>query len=125
MRLDHIHIYCRSLEPVITFLTEAFGGKIKERRLMGGKPGVVIDFDGMAIFIKESGNEFTPPDLSAKICGYKHLGFRVDDMDEALATLCTRPDTRLVVEPYVPGKRLCAFVAGPDNLYVELSQEIK
>ena len=53
MRLDHLHIFCRNLEPAITFLTEALGGKIKARRLMGGKPGAEIAFDGLTLFVKE------------------------------------------------------------------------
>ena len=123
MNFDHAHIYCSNLESVITFLTEALGGKLKTRRLSGGKPGAEVVFDNLTIFIKESGTDFMPPDLSASVCGYNHLAFVVDDMHQTLATLCARPDTRLVVEPYMPGKRLCAFIAGPDNLYVELIEE--
>lgn len=125
MNLEHVHIYCTSLEPIITFLTEALGGKLKTRRLSGGKPGAEVVFGNLMIVVKESGPGFRPPDLSAKVCGYNHLAFVVEDIHQTLAALCVRPDTRLVVEPYMPGQRICAFIAGPDDLYVELIQAIK
>lgn len=125
MLLDHMHVFCRSLEPSVAFLTEGFGGKVTERRLMGGKPGAVIAFGGLNIFLKESGTDFTPPDVTAKVCGYSHLGFIVDDLDKTLAALCARPDTHAVGEPFMAGKRRCAFVAGPDELYVEVMQQME
>lgn len=125
MLLDHMHIFCRSLEPSLTFLSEAFGGEVTARRLMGGKPGAVVAFGGLDVFLKEAGGEFTLPDVTAKVCGYSHLGFLVDDLDQCLASLCARPDTRPVGEPFMSGKRRCAFVAGPDELYVEIMQQME
>ena len=125
MRLDHLHVFCRSLEPSIVFLAEAFGAKIAERRLMGGKPGAVLELDGLNIFLKETGEGTALPNWSAETCGCDHLGFVVDDLEATLKTLCARKDTRLTREPFRAGKRMCAFVAGPDDLSVELMQQME
>ena len=117
---------CKNLEPVLSFLSEGFGVEILRRRtMMTDPPTPVADVNigGAMYILKQVGPEWQDPDPAALICGYHHLGFLVDDLDACLARLTARPDTRLVVEPYSVGKRLCAFVAGPDNLYVEVMQD--
>lgn len=125
MRLDHLHILCRRLDPAIVFLTEAFGATLVKRRPMGAvpAPGAELTVGGLLVYLKEVGDGWVTPDPAAKVYGYSHLGFVVDDMEKTLASLTARPDTRLAVEPFLSGKRLCAFVAGPDNLYVEVMQD--
>lgn len=66
-----------------------------------------------------------PP--TAEACGYNHLGFLVDNLDETLAKLLAMPGVRLDIEPFVipARKRRCAFIAGPCELYVELMEDVK
>ena len=124
---DHVHVLCSDLEPVIVFLTEAFGAKLLRRRMIGAvpMPGADIQIGDTMLYIKQMGPEWKAAEPTGSVCGYNHIGFLVDDMDAALKELTARPDTRLVLEPYVAGKRLCAFLTGPDNLYVEIMKNIE
>ena len=124
---SHVHILCADLEPVLTFLTEAFGAEIVRRRMIGTvpMPGADVKIGAIMLYIKANGSDWKAPDPTAPICGYNHIGFLVDNVKAALKELTARPDTRLVVAPFVAGTRLCAFVAGPDNLYVEIMEDIK
>lgn len=125
MQLNHLHLFCRTLEPSLDFLLAALKGTLKEKRLMGGLPGAEIRFGELTVYLKAVGESWNPPDLSATVCGYNHLGFAVDDLAKTLEEVTSRPDARLVGEPFtVGGKRRCAFVAGPDNLYVEFVQDL-
>ena len=126
---DHVHILCTELEPMLTFLTEAFGAQIVRRRMAGAagtipKPGADVLVGDCMLYVISRDKNWQAPDPTASVCGYNHIGFIVDDLDSALRDLAARADTRLVREPFMSGKRLCAFVAGPDNLYVEIMQEI-
>lgn len=127
MRVDHLHVYCKALEPTLAFMTGALKGKLVAKRLMGGMPGAELHFDGCAVYLKAVGEEWRAPNLADTLCGYSHLGFVVDDLAETLAEIGARPDARLVGEPFTSGggMRLCAFVAGPDELYVEFIQNLQ
>ena len=124
---DHVHVLCSELEPVITFFTEAFGATLLRRRMIGAipMPGADIQFGDTVLYLKQSGADWKAASPTDPVCGYNHIGFVVDDMTAALKELTARSDTRLVIEPYRAGKRLCAFLAGPDNLYVEIMQEME
>ncbi len=123
---DHVHVLCSDLEPVIAFFTEALGATLLRRRMIGAVPvpGADIQFGDTVLYLKQCGPEWKAAAPTDPICGYNHIGFVVEDMDAALKELTARPDTRLVLEPYMAGKRLCAFLAGPDNLYVEIMQNM-
>lgn len=123
---DHIHVLCSDLEPVIAFFTEALGAKLLRRRMIGAipMPGADIQFGDTVLFVKQNGTEWKAAAPTEAVCGYNHIGVVVDDMDAALQKLTSRSDTRLVHEPVMVGTRLCAFVTGPDNLYVELIQNM-
>ena len=126
---SHVHVLCTDLEPVVTFFTEAFGAEVVRRRMIGAaataKPGADVKVGDCMLYLKAMGSDWKSPDPTDSICGYNHIAFLVDDVKASLKELTARKDTRMVLEPYVAGSRLCAFVAGPDNLYVEVMEDIK
>jgi len=127
MKLAHLHTYCQELEPALKFFTEGLNGVLVARRLMMGTPGAEIQIDGLTLFLKEVGKDWANATPTAEACGYNHLGFLVDNLDETLAKLLAMPGVRLDIEPFVipARKRRCAFIAGPCELYVELMEDVK
>lgn len=126
---NHVHMMCTDVEAIISFLTEGFGVELRCRRESGGganrSPGAELQLGNTVLYLKQVGKDWKPQDPLATVCGLQHLAFIVEDMDAAMKELIARPDTRLIREPFksaIPG-HLCAFVAGPDNLYVEIIQE--
>ena len=127
MRVTHLHVYCRDLEPALTFMTDALKGTLIQKRDMMGCPGAEIQFEGMAVYLREVGRSWSDPDISAQICGYNHLGFFVEDLDQTLARVTAMPDVRIDGEPFVikERQRRGAYVVGPGNLYVEFVEVLK
>ena len=127
MKFGHLHVYCQELEPAIAFFTEGLNGELLIRRPMLGKPGAEIRMDGMVIYLCEMGREWAGQDYAARVCGYNHLGFFVDDLDAALARLRALPGVTQDGEPFVvaAAKRRCVYLAGPSKLYVELMEDMK
>lgn len=127
MFITHLHVYCRELEPSLEFMLKGLKGKLLCRRLMMGTPGAEIQFDGFIIYLKEIGTDWVDPEPGAKITGYHHLGFDVEDLDASMKELLAMPGVRLEAEPTVvkARNRRCAFFYGPGNLYFELVEDLK
>ncbi len=124
MKITHLHVYCRDLEPCLAFMTEGLKGKLIKKRLMMGCPGAEIQFDGVVIFLRAVGDAWKAPDLTAG--GYNHIGFFVDDLDKTLAEVTAMPGVRLDGEAFIANNtRRCQYVVGPDELYVEFVEEMK
>lgn len=127
MKFGHLHVYCQELEPAIAFLTEGLNGELLSRRTMVDRPGAEIRMGGMVIYLSEMGREWAGQDYAARVCGYNHLGFFVDDLDAALARLCAMPGVTQDGEPFlVPAaRRRCVYLVGPSNLHIELVENMK
>lgn len=127
MKFAHLHVYCQELEPAIAFLTEGLNGELLVRRPMVGQPGAEIRMGDMVIYLSEMGREWAGQDYAAKVCGYNHLGFFVDDLDAELVRLCAMPGVTQDGEPFVVAatKRRCVYLVGPSKLHVELVENMK
>lgn len=127
MKFGHLHVHCQELEPAIAFLTEGLNGELLIRRTMVDRPGAEIRMGDMVIYLSEMGREWAGQDYAAKVCGYNHLGFFVDDLDAALARLLAMRGVTQDGEPFIvtAAKRRCAYLIGPSNLYIELMENMK
>ncbi len=120
---DHIHVRTRDPEGMAGFFETMFGAKVLRLIQSDGAPRVDLDVNGLAIFIAT-----VPPqehlDASPRDphLGLDHFGFRVDDIDGAVADLRSK-GAEIYTEPRTirPGVRI-AFVRGPDDVRIELLQ---
>ena len=120
---DHIHVRTKDPEGMATFFETMFGARVLRLTQSDGVPRVDLDVNGLAIFIAS-----VPPeehiDLSPRDphLGLDHFGFRVDDIDGAVADLRSK-GAEIYTEPRTirPGVRI-AFVRGPDDVRIEILQ---
>ena len=120
---DHIHLRTKDPERMASFFATMFGAKVLRLTQSDGTPRVDLDVNGLAIFIAsvppEEHIDLSPGDPHL---GLDHFGFRVDDIDGAVADLRSK-GAEIYTEPRTirPGVRI-AFVRGPDNVRIELLQ---
>ncbi len=120
---DHIHVRTKDTEGMASFFETMFGATVLRLIQSDGAPRIDLDVNGLAIFIAAvppaEHIEANPRDPHL---GLDHFGFRVDDIDGAVADLKSK-GADICVEPRTirPGVRI-AFVRGPDDVRIELLQ---
>jgi catechol 2,3-dioxygenase-like lactoylglutathione lyase family enzyme len=120
---DHIHVRTKDPEGMAGFFETMFGAKVLHLIQSDGAPRVDLDINGLAIFIAtvppEEHMDSNPRDPHL---GLDHFGFRVDNLDGAVADLKSK-GADICVEPRTirPGVRI-AFIRGPDDVRIELLQ---
>ena len=120
---DHIHVRTKDPEGMAAFFETMFGAQVLHLIQSDGAPRVDLDVNGLAIFIAtvppEEHLDSNPRDPHL---GLDHFGFRVDDVDGAVADIRSMGGD-ICVEPRTirPGVRI-AFVRGPDDVRIELLQ---
>ncbi len=115
---DHVHLNSADVKAAVDFYIEKFGGvKTGEFEVAGNKI-TIVDFEGTRVLINDKA-PLSPPAGSS----VDHIGFRVADLDAAAAELKEK-GAEFMLEPVEvgPGVKI-AFVSGPDNVMIELSQE--
>ena len=123
-RLHHIHLICRDLEGMINFFTDALGAGLVARRKFGTADGATLDLQGATINLRVAReDEVMVGDASQARFGYDHLGLQVDDIDAAYRDLNERGFTFFVEPRNIPDLRI-AFLRGPEDITIELVQEL-
>ena len=118
---DHIHLRSKNPMGMAQYFRKMFDAKIIESVQSDGQPRIDLDINGLAVFIARVAPEVNmPPSPADPHLGLDHFGFRVDNLDEAVADL-RRRGAVFSVEPYTirPGVRI-AFVRAPDDVRIEL-----
>jgi catechol 2,3-dioxygenase-like lactoylglutathione lyase family enzyme len=118
---DHIHLRSKDPMGIAQYFRKMFDAKIVESVQSDGQPRIDLDINGLAVFIARVAPEVNmPPSPADPHLGLDHFGFRVDNLDEAVADL-KRRGAAFAVEPYTirPGVRI-AFVRAPDDVRIEL-----
>ena len=120
---DHIHVRTKDPEGMAAFFETMFGAQVLRLIQSDGAPRIDLDVNGLAIFIAA-----VPPEehIAANPrdphLGLDHFGFRVDDIDGAVADLKSKgADICVAPRTIRPGVRI-AFVRGPDDVRIELLQ---
>ena len=124
-QLHHFHLICSDLDKMIKFLTNTLGGKFVSYRKFGTADGAVIDLAGAPIFLRvaRDGEEITG-DQSRSTYGYHHIGLKVEDLDTCYSELKDQDFTFTTAPTATPNGKM-AFFQGPDNIIIELVQEVK
>lgn len=128
MTFQHLHLFCRELEPMVAFWAGAFGAKLVERRKMGAADGAeLLLSDTLRLFVRGAGPADANAvdasrDTSVRFSSFDHVGYVVDDLHATLAYLGTRDDVTVTRQPFQSGQNLCAFIRGPEGVHVELAQ---
>ncbi|HJL83438.1 MAG TPA: methylmalonyl-CoA epimerase [Acidimicrobiales bacterium] len=129
-RIDHVAIAVHDLEAAIDYPRRAFGAEVHHRE--------VVDGDGVEEALLEVGGSFiqltTPTRFDSPIAvflekrgeGLHHIGYRVDNCIDALASVVAAGGTAIDEQPR-PGSRgtIVAFVhpKGSFGTLVELVEE--
>ncbi len=124
-QLHHLHLICSDLDRMINFLTNTLGGKFVSFRKFGTADGAMIDLAGVPIFLRvaREGEEIKG-DQSCSIYGYHHIGLKVEDLDTCYSELKGQGFTFTTAPTATPNGKM-AFFQGPDNITIELVQEVK
>lgn len=118
IEFDHVHLNSADVNAAVDFYEKIFGGKRAGEFEVAGVRIVGLDFGGTRLLINDKA-PLAPPAGSS----VDHIGFRVDDLD-SVATEMKKRGADFLMEPMSLGEgRKIAFVTGPDNLMIELSQE--
>jgi catechol 2,3-dioxygenase-like lactoylglutathione lyase family enzyme len=118
---DHLHLRSPDPEAAAAAYVSLFGATIKDRLRNGAALRVVVDLDGLLLFIEEvpAQTATTPP---APFVGIEHIGLRVSDMDAAVADFRSK-GVKFLVEPSSPRPGIkFAFIEGPDAVRIEVLQ---
>jgi len=118
---DHIHLRSRDPMGTAQYYRKMFDAKIVESIQSDGQRRIDLDLNGLTIFIARVPAEADiPPGPANPHLGLDHFGFRVDDLDEAVADL-KRRGAEFAVAPRTirPGVRI-AFLRAPDDVRIEL-----
>jgi catechol 2,3-dioxygenase-like lactoylglutathione lyase family enzyme len=125
---QHLHLFCRHLEPMISFWVEAVNAQLVERRKMGVADGAeLLLADGLRLFIRGAAPADTEAvdaskDTSIRFSSYDHVAYTVDNIQDVLAFLAKRKDVTVTRSPFQSGANCCAFIRGPEGINVELVQ---
>jgi catechol 2,3-dioxygenase-like lactoylglutathione lyase family enzyme len=124
-QFHHLHLVCSDLDNMIKFLTNTLGGKFVSFRKFGTTDGAAIDLAGVPIFLRAArdGEEVTG-DQSCSIFGYHHIGLKVQDLDVCYSELKGQGFTFTTAPTATPNGKM-AFFQGPDNIIIELVQDVK
>ena len=120
-RFDHIHLM--SPDPIRTaeFYEKMFGAT---RIFVGERDGRCYEVDlvlsGTAIFIARQREGAAPPGEPQS--GLEHFGVRTEDIEAAVAELRAKGAEIIVDVTDLRGVLKIAFVRGPDNVRIEVTQ---
>ncbi|MBI5117019.1 VOC family protein [Candidatus Poribacteria bacterium] len=115
---DHVHLSSADVNAAARFYVEKFGGKKSGEFEVAGTNIVIVDFGGTRVLINDKAPSSVPAGSSID-----HIGFRVADVDAAAEEL-KKKGADFLLEPMSLGEGIkIAFVAGPDGVMIELSQE--
>ena len=123
-QFHHLHLICSDLEKTINFFSEVLGAKFVTRRKFGAAEGATFDFNGTGIYLRAAReDDKITGDSTRTHYGYSHIGLKVENLEEAFAEL-TKKGFIFTQPPRVSGTRKMAFFNGPDNISIELVQDI-
>ena len=120
--LNHLHLICKDLDGMVTFLTDVLGGELVERRKFGVSDGAVVMHGGLKINLRvERVTDGIETDSAKTRYGYDHLGFQVENLEAAVKEFEDK-GYPIMIRPTDAGNLFFAFIKGPENITVEIMQ---
>ena len=122
--LNHIHLVCKDLQPMIDFFTQNFDAKLIAMKKFGGADGASLDLSGTTVNLRVlQENEKMMDPASGKTFGYHHVGINVDDVDATYKNLSAKGFKFSVPPKDIDETMRIAFFDGPENVTFELLQK--
>ena len=124
MKFSYTHLHFRSADPdsAAKFYCDNFGASIKSESPLSKTKSIQLELNGeplMTISGRAEGEDPLPGSTEPRY-GMDHMGFEVDDMDEAAALLKAN-GVHFICEPWtMPSGSSVAFVEAPDHVSVEV-----
>jgi catechol 2,3-dioxygenase-like lactoylglutathione lyase family enzyme len=120
---DHVHFISQDVEAAEAFFHSMFGAKTVHKGELYGAANLVMDLHGQTLRFRgrRQGEEINGDGADLRY-GADHIGFAVTSLDDAVQELTakgavfTRPPT------HTPSGLYIAFVQGPDQMRIELTQ---
>jgi catechol 2,3-dioxygenase-like lactoylglutathione lyase family enzyme len=122
--LNHIHLVCKELQPMIDFFTQNFDAKLITMKKFGGADGASLDLSGTMVnlrLLQENEKMMNP--AAGKTFGYHHVGINVDDVDAEYKKLSGKGFKFSVAPKDIDDTLRIAFFDGPENVTFELLQK--
>ncbi len=122
---DHVHIICEDLDAVAGWFRRVFGAEeVFRDEHFHGAPNAVLSLGAARLFLRGVRPEESPaPSAADSIMGLDHFSLAVDDVAAAAAELEARgADFIRRPAPSGMGGRTTAFIRGPENIRIELSE---
>jgi hypothetical protein len=106
---------------MIEFWVRTFGVTFIRKRKFGPCDGADLDFgSGALLYLKQVAPE--SPEGKATRIGTDHVGISVQNLEAFLESIKGLPDVTFEGEPFQSMELYCAFIRGPENLPVEISE---
>lgn len=115
LRLEHLHIHAVDMTAMGEFLEKAFGARLVIRRSTSGYDNWEYDLGGLGVFLARSDRPRVPGQID-------HLGFRVVDIDAAMAHLTGLGCSVEEGPVFWRSDLTFAYLTGPEGLRIELLQ---
>lgn len=122
--MHHIHLCCQDVDAAARWFVDVLGGELMgPANFYGGATGLLVMLGGANLYIRGTRpGEVLADNGGAERYGFDHIGLRVDDIDALAAHLQAKHvQFEVPVHQHRPGNRV-AFVKGPDNIRIELSE---
>lgn len=117
----HVHIFCYDLDRMIDFWVRTFGVTFIRKRKFGPCDGADLDFgNGTFLYLKQVDPE--SPDSKKIRIGTDHVGMIVPNLDAFLESIKGLQDVTFDGAPFQAMDLYCAFIRGPEDLPVEISE---
>jgi lactoylglutathione lyase len=119
---DHLHVYCTDLARSEGWFINVLGAEAIEQRV-GPPRSVVLEVGGVTFLLRGrlDGEQFAEP--APPGFGLNHFALTVKDLDAAVETVRKRSGS-VPVETYGNRNLRVAFLAGPDEIRIELIERI-
>lgn len=117
--LHHIHHETADVDETVAFYQKNFQGELAERTVRDGVQWAQVRLGDVLLNVTDRGQSQVALE---RYNGLDHIGLRTSDFDETVRALKAN-GVEFFVEPMSPRPGIqVAFVAGPDNIKIEILQ---
>lgn len=121
-RFDHIHLVCRDLAAVGTFLTDILGAEELRRTETESLKNWEYSIDGVRVFVRQQRTGELLAEANIRREGVDHLGLRVAEIGSACKHLIAAGCILHEGPSLVRHNLKTAFLMAPGGLLLELLQ---
>ena len=118
--LDHIHYVSNNMEEMVKYFADIFGAKEISRGEARGYPMIRMNVFGVTISFLGTDPGAGQLEPGKGLRGLDHIGFKVKNMDAALAELKKKGVQVLLGPNVTPAGVRFAFIGGPEGIRIEL-----